>query len=324
MRFVIYGVGSVGGAIATRLAARGAEVVLIARGSRAAALRERGVTLIKDDGTVTVRPPVAEHPRELTWTGDEVVILAVMSQDTSAALDALAPWAPPSIDVVCAQNGIANERMALRRFPRVAGMYVWMPAEHVEPGVVRVYTVPHDGVLDVGRYPHGSDARIEAIAAAFAGTPFEAVARPDIMAWKNLKLLWNLHNAVDAVCGETASESARELARRAYAEGAAAFAAAGLAVLAAEVEAARRGDRFTIGQIAGQPRPGGSTRQSLARATGAVEVDYLNGEVVLLGRLHGVPAPVNELLQRTANELARDRRPPGAITADELLRRLGG
>jgi 2-dehydropantoate 2-reductase len=323
MRFVIYGAGSVGGAIAVRLAERGADVVLIARGARAAVLRDRGVTLVKDDGTATARPRVVEHPRELTWTGDEVVILAVMSQDTPAALEALAPWAPPSIDLVCAQNGIANERMALRRFPNVTAMYVWMPAEHVEPGLVRVYTTPRDGVLDVGRYPRGVDARIEAIARAFEGTPFEAEARADIMAWKNLKLLWNLHNAVDAACGEIASESARELIRRSYAEGEATFAAAGLEILPLEVETARRADRFPIGKIAGMSRPGGSTRQSLARGTGALEVDYLNGEVVLLGRLHGVPTPVNELLQRTANELARDRRPPGAVNADELLRRLG-
>jgi 2-dehydropantoate 2-reductase len=30
----------------------------------------------------------------------------------------------------------------------------------------------------------------------------------------------------------------------------------------------------------------------------------LNGEIVLLGRLHGVSTPANELLQRTANDLA--------------------
>ena len=41
-------------------------------------------------------------------------------------------------------------------------------------------------------------------------------------------------------------------------------------------------------------------------------------QIVLLSRLHGVPAPVNELLQRLANEFARDRRAPGSITDDEV------
>ena len=42
-----------------------------------------------------------------------------------------------------------------------------------------------------------------------------------------------------------------------------------------------------------------STWQSLQRGTGRIEVDYLNGEVVLLGRLHGVPTPVNVRVARS-------------------------
>jgi 2-dehydropantoate 2-reductase len=49
-----------------------------------------------------------------------------------------------------------------------------------------------------------------------------------------------------------------------------------------------------------------------------VEVDLLNGEIVLLGRLHGVPTPVNELLQRVANDLARRGAPPGSVPVAEL------
>ncbi|HET7572801.1 MAG TPA: ketopantoate reductase C-terminal domain-containing protein [Gaiellaceae bacterium] len=59
--------------------------------------------------------------------------------------------------------------------------------------------------------------------------------------------------------------------------------------------------------------------QGLLRGAGAIEVDYLNGEIVLLGRLHGVPAPANALLQRLAHELARGERRLGAASEDELL-----
>ena len=69
-------------------------------------------------------------------------------------------------------------------------------------------------------------------------------------------------------------------------------------------------------------RGGGSTLQSLARGTGAVEVDYLNGEIVWLGRQHGVPTPANELVRRVANEMARAGAPPRSITARELLDQL--
>ena len=52
---------------------------------------------------------------------------------------------------------------------------------------------------------------------------------------------------------------------------------------------------------------GSSSWQSLARGTGSIEADYLNGEITLLGRLHGVPTPVNAMLQDVANDMARER-----------------
>ncbi len=69
-------------------------------------------------------------------------------------------------------------------------------------------------------------------------------------------------------------------------------------------------------------RGGGSTWQSLRRGTGDVEVDYLNGEISLLGRLHGVPTPVNDLLRDAAWRLAAARLEPGSLSAADLLEEL--
>ncbi|GDY61920.1 hypothetical protein SAV14893_013130 [Streptomyces avermitilis] len=46
-------------------------------------------------------------------------------------------------------------------------------------------------------------------------------------------------------------------------------------------------------------------------------------EIALLGRLHGVPTPLNELLQRLANQFARERRPAGSMPVRELVRLAG-
>ena len=92
--------------------------------------------------------------------------------------------------------------------------------------------------------------------------------------------------------------------------------AAGIDFVDREEDQARRGDLMTMGEIEGRPRGGGSSWQSLARGTGNIEADYLNGEMVMLGRLHGVPTPVNELLQRRANEAAEARIPPGRLTPE--------
>jgi 2-dehydropantoate 2-reductase len=77
-------------------------------------------------------------------------------------------------------------------------------------------------------------------------------------------------------------------------------------------------------RIDGERRGGGSTWQSLARGLGSTEADFLNGEIVLLGRLHGVATPVNGLLQRLAGAAAREGRRPGTLPAGDLVRMLPG
>ena len=76
---------------------------------------------------------------------------------------------------------------------------------------------------------------------------------------------------------------------------------------------------MTMGEIGGRPRSGGSSWQSLQRGTGNIDTDHLNGEIVLLGRMYGIPTPTNELLQRRAVKAAREGTPPGTVSAEELL-----
>src|SRR5438034_1392911 len=79
---------------------------------------------------------------------------------------------PPSIRVVCAQNGVENERQAARWFAHVYGMCVMLPATHLEPGVVVAHSAPITGLLDVGRYPYGVDDVAIAIADDLSASTF--------------------------------------------------------------------------------------------------------------------------------------------------------
>ncbi len=205
-----------------------------------------------------------------------------------------------------------------------------MPATHMEPGVVLVASTPLTGILDLGRYPEGVDDTARAMAAALAAATFssDAGAR-DIMRWKHHKLLMNLGNAVDAVCsGRDAQGDDREAARSSCAwsapRGGPCLAAAGIAVATDDEAAARRGDLMTIKPIEGVPLARSSSWQSLARGAGSIESDFLNGEIVLLGRLHGVATPANALLQRLARETAAAGGRPGARAAVDVLAELGG
>ena len=312
MRFVVHGAGGIGGVIAARLHQSGHDVVAIARGAHLDAWRARGLRLQTPDEDVVLPVPVVAHPNELKLTADDVVLLTMKSQDTVAAIADLSP----DVAVVCVQNGVANEREALRRFARVYGVCVMMPTNFVDAGVVQAQSSPITGLLDIGRYPDGLDDTAEAVSAALRTSTFESVPRPDIMRWKHAKLLMNLGNAVQALCEPGGTRELNEMIRD---EGAAALAAAGISFASDEEDKARRGDLMTMKPIAGSMRGGGSTWQSFARGTGSIETDHLNGEIVLLGRLHGVLTPANALIQRLAKDAARRRVPPGSTTASEVL-----
>ena len=316
MRFVVLGAGAIGGVVAGRLAKAGLEVVAIARGAHLDAIRGGGLRVEAPDETFAAHIAAVEHPARIAWRPDDVVLLAVKTQDVAAAVRAL----PAELGVACLTNGVEAERLALRAVRHVYGACVMMPAAHLAPGVVQVFSSPVPGRIDLGRYPGGDDATAAAIAGALRAAGFASDVRADIMRWKRGKLLSNLANAVEALCGLTGRSS--EIARLARAEGLACFAAAGLSSTTADEDAALRAE-LRVGTIAGANRAGGSTWQSLARRAGSVETDYLNGEIALLGRLHGVPAPINEGLQRLAAEAARAGTPPGSMPLAELEARLG-
>jgi len=319
MRFVVVGAGAIGGLVGGRLAQHGHDVVLVARGAHGAAIAADGLLIRSPEGDDRVQVPVVGHAGALDLGPDDVVLLAVKGQDTAAALDTLADG-PPDLAIACLQNGVENERQALRRSSRVYPVPVMCPATHLVPGVVEVWSAPVNGILDVGRYPAGVDETAVAISAALASSGFSSEPNPAVMRFKWSKLLMNLANALEAAVGSV--RDAMDLYLAARAEGREVLDAAGIDVATDEEEAARRGDLVSMRPINGEKRGGGSSWQSLARGSGTIEADTLNGEIVLLGRLHGVPTPVNELLQRTAHHLARSGAAPGSMTAEELAAQL--
>ena len=320
MRFVVFGAGAIGGLVGARLFQHGSDVTLIARGDHARALAS-GLVLEAPDESVTLPIPVVTEAQGVTWTDDTVVLLAVKGQNTEEALAQLVLVAPPETAVVCMQNGVENERRVLRRFRHTYAMCVMCPATHVRPGVIQAHSAPVSGLLDLGRYPAGVDEAAQAIAGALDATTFQSVARPDIMRWKYRKLLMNLANAVEALCGPAGRGSA--LALEAQREGGAVLEAAGIAVASVEEDRARRGNYLQMRNTSSGEWRGGSSWQSLLRGTGSIEAEFLNGEIVLLGALHDIPTPVNALLQRLAVEAAVKGSPPGTWSVDELSRAAG-
>jgi 2-dehydropantoate 2-reductase len=137
------------------------------------------------------------------------------------------------------------------------------------------------------------------------------------MRQKYAKLLMNLANTVQALCGMA---SAGDIVRRVRDEALMAYEAAGIEV-ADDAEFAADSAKLTMKPVGGEGHRGGSTWQSMERG-GTLETDYLNGEIAYLGAMHGVATPFNRMLQFAAAEAVREGRRPGSYTVEELMARV--
>ena len=314
MRYVIYGAGGIGGTIGARLSLAGFEVVLIARGEHGVTMQRDGMHFITPSMNAYLRIDTVSHPQEIYFRQDDVVFLCMKSQHTESALRDLISCCPDDTPVIVCQNGVANERVAIRRFANVYAMVVLLPTEHLSPGEVVNFAENNAGCLDAGCYPTGVDATIREVTNALAKSGFNSIPDPDVMRLKYAKLLMNLNNAVQAATGSGSPQLSDQLRTEAIA----CYTAAGIDFATIEESRARR-IGINGGPIKGYERHGGSSLQSVLRQTGDIEADYINGEIVQLGRLHGIPTPANVVVQRVANQVAREKQRAGSVTLDELM-----
>ncbi|MAG33068.1 MAG: 2-dehydropantoate 2-reductase [Deltaproteobacteria bacterium] len=318
-RYAIYGAGGVGASLGAQLVRAGRDVRLIARGDHLRAMREQGLLYRTPARSERLRIPAFGDPEEAGLEAGDAVVLAMKTQDSLEALRELERTGIRDLAILCAQNGVHNEQLALRRFERVYGLAIWIPASFTEAGVVSNFAPA--APIDLGRIPSGSDEDAARYVADLCEAGFDARLRANVLDWKYTKLLTNVQTTLDAICGSR--EGLGDVCERVTAEVEACYAAAGIRTISHEehgerIESAGR----AMGKIDGLTRKGGSSTQSIGRGLGSIETDYINGEIVLLGRLHGVPTPANATLQAEANAMATLGSKAQPLPAAELRRRI--
>jgi thiosulfate/3-mercaptopyruvate sulfurtransferase len=320
-RYIFIGAGAVGATTAAELHLAGRDVLLIARGEHLARIRERGLDYVRPEGTHRLPLAVAGGPQEVELGPEDVLVLAVKTQDTEATLQEWA-WQPVGessaaerLPIVLLQNGLENARTALRRFARVIDVTVIIPAGYLTPGEVISPSAPAVGVVVLGAAAGGSDERLDALADDLRAANFTVKTVPDIARWKAAKLIGNLAHNVDALYARSKLRGAA--ARALQNEARAVFAVAGISAAESEQRALDLSG-FNVHPIPGHGASGSSTWQSLARAT-SNETDFLNGEVVLLARLNGTTAPLNAAIQARVARAVRTGTAPGSLGDDDLL-----
>ncbi|MFD4637047.1 rhodanese-like domain-containing protein [Lentzea sp. NPDC058436] len=314
-RYVVIGGGAVGATLAAELHEAGRQVVLVARGANLEALRARGLRYVTPRGAATIELPVAGGPDEVELHSDDVLVLATKSQDTEEVVRAWA-WRPvgestaaSELPIVLLQNGLENERVALRRFAAVFGAVVWVPTSHLAAGEVVSPAEPAAGALWLGAYPSGDHPRLAGIAEDFRASRFHVEVVEDVRPWKAAKLVSNTLNALDALYPPSPLREAAARITRQEAE---------LVLGVHGLTPADVTKAVVVHDIPGHDRRGGSTWQSLHRG-GAPETDYLNGEIVLQARLSGRSAPYNAALAERVQRAAAEGVSPSGLDDADLL-----
>ncbi|MDG4663788.1 2-dehydropantoate 2-reductase N-terminal domain-containing protein [Mycobacterium sp. 236(2023)] len=337
-RFIIIGAGSIGGGTGGTLARGGVDVVLVARGAHAEALAEQGLTLRTPDGVFEVPVASAAGPDGVRLTSRDVLVFATKTHQLDAALQ---EWADRPVfdgdrdgDVVgtagqvlpalTALNGVSAEDKALRYFARVFGVCVWMPASFPSPGEVIVRSWPVAGQFHIARWPAALTSAedrvlVDEIAAGWSAAGILVQQPADVAPWKYNKLLSNLSNAIVALTGTDSRDDKVSAAVRREAEEV--LTLAGIEWVSFETSKAARAQGPTPRPVAGaEGMISNSTWQSLARKSGSVETDYLNGEIARIAHRHGATAPLNALLARLTREAAASGKGPGVYTVEDLAR----
>ena len=318
-RYIIIGAGAVGASLAAQFETQDIPYVLVGRGAQIAHIALNGLSYRRPKETSVFRLNAVDTATPPILGPDDILILTVKAQDVEAATDF---WAWRDVDgaglaselpLVTLQNGLAAEDIALRRFSRVYAASILIPARYTVTGEVTVDAEPDVGVVTLGRYPQGLDETASAIVSDLTKAGYLAEARSDIRRWKAAKLQHNVANAVELFAGtaEARAKAATDLAAEAR-----------TVLVAAGYDPALPSERMidiSGWQVKRSERGPGqqSTWQSFVRGTSS-EVDYLNGEIVRLGRLHGVATPLNAAVQRAAARLAREGGKPGSRDIAEV------
>jgi 2-dehydropantoate 2-reductase len=293
MRIAIMAAGAVGGYFGARLAQAGQDGVFIARGRHLAAIRDKGLRIESGRGDLHLKVNATDDPHSVGPV--DIVLFAVKLWDTEAAAAQARPLLGAGTRVVTLQNGIDS----VERLAPILG------ADHVAGGTTHVITViPEPGVIrqtgDLARFRCGfSDKRHDAMLQAFVDTSqaagIDATYSDDIERdrWEKFIFLAATSGATAAMrstLGPIMADPDTRAFYRKIMDEVHALARARAANVAADYV-----DQLMQLSTSIPPDTKASQFNDL-EAGNRLELDWLAGKVVALGREFGIPTPANEAI----------------------------
>ena len=293
MKIAIFGSGGVGGYFGGRLAAAGEDVTFLARGAHLTAMQQDGLHIASPLGDVHL-PKVQATDRPQAVGPVDVVLFTVKLYDVDASAASLAPLIGPDTVVITLQNGVDAMDMVAKHVggDHVAGGAAYIVVVIDKPGHLRHTTAQQ---LVFGERDRRRSDRLVAFEQAGIRAGFQAKATSDIEAdlWVKFVRLatWSGMTSVTRLpMGIVRDDpSLYEMMMRAIDE----VIAVGKA----------RGIKFppdlmdgTIALIKNFPASSKSSMLEDLERGRRLELPWLSGAVVRLGKEVGVPTPTHEFI----------------------------
>jgi 2-dehydropantoate 2-reductase len=289
MRVAAMAAGGVGGYYGARLAAAGHDVAFIARGAHREAIRRNGLTIESTLGDLHLKDVnVTDDPKKVGSV--DLVLFAVKLWDTEVAAEQARPLVAANTRVITFQNGVDSvERLApILGDEATIGGATYVVTTIARPGVIR-----HTGAI--ARVRCGRlDRRPDPVLAGYVEQM--KAANIDITLADHMLLdIWKKFVLLSGTSGITASTRQPLGVIRDDADMRAFF-----FQLMHETIAVGRATGVDFPsdfpgelerQVAGFPPTMRASMANDLEAGNRLELDWLAGKVVALGRKHGVPTP---------------------------------
>jgi 2-dehydropantoate 2-reductase len=305
MKICVFGAGAVGGHIAARLAAKGHDVCVVARGEHLAAIEKNGLKLHHGEEVIEGKVKTKDFGKQ------DFVIVALKANLLDSFADQAAALLGPDTAVVFAQNGIPwwygigakapdlsmldpHGKLAKAIEPRrIIGAVAYSANEVIAPGVIENH-VPNNNMLAVGEHDDRDSDRIGKLREALESAGMSSPPVSDIRAVIWSKLIQNLATA--PLCTLTGGTVAKVRAD------------AGLSALSKKVAEEGRAiaQAYGVNLALAPQRPGGAGSTAVLHHKPSMLQDFERGrpmEVASLllvplefARAAGVSAPTLETL----------------------------
>jgi 2-dehydropantoate 2-reductase len=294
MKIAIIGAGALGCYYGAKLALSGEEVHIVARGATLEALRTRGITVHRDDGSFTVSPfHVTDDAAEIGPV--DLILVATKSYSLDSIAPALRALKGPETIVLPIQNGVDSaERLGALTDPaHILGGLTYLPASKTGPGEVTQKGVEKPILL--GTLNAADEPSAEAALAVLlkAGIAAERPADIRVALWMKYMLVigtMGVQSVTGGTIGATRSDpDTRALYESCMSEVLEVAQRSGIQLPADAVEQAMSSiDSYP-------PTVKASMLQDLESGK-PLELDAMHGTMVRLGKAAGVATPVNQFI----------------------------